>query len=61
MLPSEAEMPPCAATVWERVGAQEINFVPLLFAGLMIGSICFSGGYIVGREQSNFSKIEARK
>ena len=40
---------------------QEINFVPLLFAGIMIGSIAFAGGYIVGREQSNFSKIEARK
>ena len=39
----------------------QINLVPLLFAGLMIGSICFAGGYIVGREQSNFSKIEARK
>ena len=39
----------------------QINLVPLLFAGLMIGSICFAGGYIVGREQSNFTKIEARK
>ncbi len=44
-----------------EVTSHEINLVPLLFAGLMIGSICFSGGYIVGREQSNFSKIEARK
>lgn len=44
-----------------ETNTQEINFVPLLFAGLMIGSICFSGGYIVGKEQSNFSKIEARK
>lgn len=44
-----------------QIETQEINLVPLLFAGIMIGSICFGGGYIVGKEQSNFSKIEARK
>ncbi|XWK91800.1 MAG: hypothetical protein U7127_31470 (plasmid) [Phormidium sp.] len=39
----------------------EINIAALILGGIMIGSMCFAGGYIVGREQSNFSKIEARK
>lgn len=41
---------------------QEINFVPLLFAGIMIGSICFSGGYILGRESTlNQGRMERAK
>ncbi|MFB2936773.1 hypothetical protein ACE1B6_16095 [Aerosakkonemataceae cyanobacterium BLCC-F154] len=44
-----------------QTNTQEINFAPLLFAGIMIGSICFAGGYIIGREQSNFNKLEWRR
>lgn len=38
---------------------QEVNFVPLLFAGLMIGCISFSVGQMVGYYQGSISRMEA--
>ncbi|MFB2835100.1 hypothetical protein, partial [Floridanema evergladense] len=38
---------------------QEINFVPLLFAGIMIASAFFGIGYLVGRESNRTQQNEA--
>ncbi len=40
---------------------QEVSFVPLLFAGLMIGCISFSVGHMVGYYQGSISRAEVRK
>ncbi|MBE9229373.1 hypothetical protein IQ264_28620 [Phormidium sp. LEGE 05292] len=55
-----AEVKPQSAThAQAETNTQEVNFVPLLFAGLMIGCISFSVGQMVGYYQGSVSKLEA--
>lgn len=39
----------------------EVNIAALILGGLMIGSICFSGGYIIATEQHRINTLEVAR
>ena len=44
-----------------QTDTSELNIAALILGGLMIGSICFSGGYIIATEQHRANTLEVAR